>query len=309
MSQQALSEGQFQGFAGGPAEASQRAGLSPHRDLYAQKPQGEQGQLFNPESIPPQEAHQQTPDRFAQDPRTWWHGRVTKGGPQGRLGGSGIGRGEGFHAGSIGAARARVTTNVRARGVKEGMAGRLYPLRITGPVEGPENLHPDVTKHYELGPSNWRYGQNVGGRKSGYLYHNVVEGGSGEVSVGVPQRKGFLSTQREMVTQAQKEGKYVHPNIAWAAKGPEHTTEKIEGRYAHPTPEDQRYAQPMLQEQFKDTDPHKGAEIARQMYPETHGMARASYQTESGRTQHVWRYRDSTPGSALLSKQQWMPSS
>lgn len=308
MSQQAINGEQFEGYTGGPAEAKERA--YPDRSAYRPEPSN-QGQLFSPESVPRPEAHTQTPDQFAQDPRTWWHGRVTKGGPQGRLGGSGVGRGEGFHAGTYGAAEQRVKTNVSKRGLQPGMAGRMYPLRITGSVDPPEEDQPDMSKHVTLGPSrhgSWG-GQVYGGRKTGYLYKNEVEGG-GAMSVGVPQRKGFMSTQREMVTQAKKEGKYVHPNIEWAVKGhPEHTAAVIQGRYDNPTPAGQRYAQPMLQEQFKDTDPHKGAEIARQMYPETHGIARTSYQTEAGRTKHVWRYRDSTPGSALLSKQQWMPAS
>ena len=284
MSQQALSGEQFQGYTGGPAEASlthfrRRHGLGTPEEEDPYGPH--QQHLFDPESVPLPEAHQQTPEQFAQDPRTWWHGRVTKGGPQGRLGGSGIGKGEGFHAGSQGAARQRATINV-GRGVKEGMAGRMYPLRITGPVEGPENLQPDVSKHFELGPATWRYGQRVGGRGTGYLYKNVVEGGSEEVSVGVPQRKGFMSTQREMVQTAKKQGAYVHPNIEWAVKSqPEHTSEQILPRFHKPTPEGQRYARQTL----------PGTDTT----PRAQPIERHSYQTEEGGTQHVWRYSD--PGT------------
>jgi hypothetical protein len=272
---------QFQGYTGGPEEASlthfrRRHGLGTpeEEDPYGDHPQ----HLFDPETVARPEAHQQTPEQFARDPRTWWHGRVTKGGPQGRLGGSTVGRGEGFHAGSEGAARQRVTTNV-GRGLKEGMAGRMYPLRITGPVEGPENIQPDVKKHVELGPATWRYGQRVGGRSTGYLYHNVAEGGSYEVSVGVPQRKGFMSTQREMVGAAKKEGRHVHPNIEWAVKNqPEHTSEEIKGRFDQPTPPGERYARQTL----------PGTDTT----PRAEPIERHSFQTEEGGTQHVWRYTD-----------------
>jgi hypothetical protein len=276
-SAEAVNATQFHDFAGGPAEASARS-LGVREDLYKKEPQGEQGQLFAKESVPLPEAHQQTPEQFARDPRTWWHGRVTKGGPQGRLGGSGVGSGEGFHVGSEAAARQRVTTNVKSRGLKEGLVGRMYPLRITGPVEGPENLQPDVTKHFELGPASYRYGQRVGGRRTGYLYKNVVEGGEREVSAGVPQRKGFLSTQREMVQAAKKEGRYVHPNIEWAVKNqPEHTAEKIQPRFHHQTPEGERYAPQKL----------PGIEA-----PNAEPIERHSYKTEEGGTQHIWRYTD-----------------
>jgi len=162
----------------------------------------------------------------------------------------------------------------------------MYPLRITGPVEPPEapgQLYPDMPHHYPLGPAKIRYGERVGGRSTGYLYKNEVEGG-GAVSVGVPKRKGFLSTQREMVRSAQQRGEYVHPNIAWAAKHtPEHTAEEIVPRYHHETP--------------------AGMRIAPQQLPGVHAesekMARTSYKTEGGKTQHVFRWRDSTPGSAL----------
>lgn len=297
-----LNDTQFQGYTGGPAEAKERylkakdpSALHSGRSASVQEERrqsGHQGQLFNPESIPPQEAHHQTPDQFARDPRTWWHGRVTKGGPKSSLGGSTVGRGEGFHAGTYGAAEQRLKTNI-GRGVKPGYAGRMYPLRITGPVDPPEEPQPDVAKHVQLGPRrqmSWG-GEYVGGRRTGYLYKNEIEGG-GAMSVGVPKRKGFLSTQREMVTTAKKGGKYVHPSIDWAVRGhPEHTPEEVgRHRYASQTPEGHRYAQGFL-----PGDPGGQAPAER--------MERTSYQTQAGGTQQVYRYRDPTPGSALLSKQ------
>lgn len=292
-----LNDTQFQGFTGGPAEAGERRLMGKYKEagslLREARADPAQKSLFDPESIPPQEAHHQTPDQFAQDPRTWWHGRVTKGGPRSSLGGSTVGRGEGFHAGTYGAAEQRLKTNV-GRGLKPGMAGHMYPLRITGPVDPPEESQPDVAKHVELGPRrqmSWG-GEYVGGRKTGYLYKNETEGG-GAMSVGVPKRKGFLSTQREMVGQAKKEGKFVHPNIEWAVKGhPEHTAQEIKSRWSEPSPPGQRYAQPQL--------------------PDTHGdtqrMERQHYETMGGKMKSVYRYRDPTPGSALLSKQ-WQPGS
>ena len=297
-----LNPSQFKGYTGGPAEAtkrhSERLGLSPvwHRPGAEERDRlksggGFQGHLFAPESVPPQEAHHQTPDQFAQDPRTWWHGRVSKGGSRSSLGGSTVGRGEGFHAGTYGAAEQRLKTNV-GRGLKPGYAGHMYPLRITGPVDPPEESQPDVAKHVQLGPRrqmSWG-GEYVGGRRSGYLYKNEIEGG-GAMSVGVPKRKGFLSTQREMVAGAKKEGKYVHPNIEWAVKGhPEHTAEERGMR--PPTPSGMRTAQ-----MFLPGGPEGPANAP------TERMARTSYPTQSGGVQHVYRYHDPTPGSALLSKQ------
>jgi hypothetical protein len=305
---------QFQGYTGGPAEAKVQE--LQHRKLagYEVLSKPPQPQLFDPESVARPAAHQQTPEQFAQDPRTWWHGRVTKGGPQGRLGGSGVGRGEGFHAGTEGAARQRVTANVKRRGLKEGMAGRMYPLRITGPVEGPENIRPDVTKHRELGPHQYGAwgGSSIGGRKTGYLYENAVEN-AGSISVGVPQRKGFMSTHREMVKAAQQRGEKIHPNIAWAAKvAPEHTAEKIEQRWGAPESQGRQQG---LHEQFDkgegpgwaQADPRR-IESFKELYPDRTKTHRVSYMTEGGRQKHAFAFSTEQPGSALLSKQ-WSPSS
>lgn len=311
---------QFHGFTGGPAEAKEgtmhgfrsRHGLGTPEE---EDPEGHPPRLFDPESVARPEAHQQTPSQFAQDPRTWWHGRVTKGGPQGRLGGSGVGRGEGFHAGTEAAARQRVTANIKRRGLKEGMAGHMYPLRITGPVEGPENMQPDVTRHRELGPRSYGSwgGQSYGGRSKGYLYENAVEN-AGSISVGVPERKGFMSTHREMVQAAQKSGQYVHPNIEWATKGkPEHTAERIlePRRYGSTPPQG---IQQGLHEQFKQSEFSGGVGDPRrkesflELHPERTHTFRTSYTTESGRRKNVFAFASEQPGSALLSKQ-WSPSS
>jgi len=312
---------QFTPYTGGPQQARDEYRRSvgypdPRSTARRKSSSGEQGQLFDKESIPLPEAHTQTPEQFAKDPRTWWHGRVTKGGPRSNLGGNTEGRGEGFHAGTREAAEIRVTQNVRRRGLRPGMAGHLYPLRITGDVEGPEQMREDVSKHIELGPRRTRWGSTTGGRTRGYLYENAVEG-VGSISVGVPApRKNYLSTQREMVKKAKAEGKYVHPTIEWAAtKTPEHTPDEIKERVP-------QYQQPKERQMFlheglipshviQGAQAQKGdfsaaGEMQRQMQPSPERTERRSYVTESGKTQHIWRDVVGGPGSALNPKQ-WTP--
>ena len=304
---------QFTPYTGGPGEAREQYRRSVG---YPETPPSPQGQLFDPKSIPLPEAHTQTPEQFAKDPRTWWHGRVTRGGPRSSLGGNTEGRGEGFHAGTREAAEIRLTHNVRRRGLREGMAGHLYPLRITGDVEGPEQMREDVSKHIELGPVQRRWGQTVGGRKKGYLYEQAVES-PGSISVGVPApRKSYLSTQREMVRQAKSGGKYVHPTIEWAAsKTPEHVPETVK----EPVPRYQQhpYRQLGLHEALVPSHVIAGAqaqkgdftaagEMQKQLQPPSERIERRSYVTESGQTKHTWRDVVGGPGSALNPKQ-WMP--
>lgn len=301
---------QFEGFTGGPKEAQERVypGVKERETHREERWSGhKQGQLFDPESVPHMEAHTQSPEQFARDPRTWWHGRVVseKGG---RLSSNPAGRDEGFHAGSEVAARQRVTYNVKRRGLKEGKVGRMFPLRITGPVRPPEEVKPDMMRHRELGGM----GSHMG---AGYLYKNVVEGGESEVSVGTPTRAGFLSTHREMVTAAEKQGKKVNPVISWAArKMPQHTQEAIREprRWLSEPPQG---VQMGLHEQFAPipTRTHEEADPRRQqafleLHPDRVKTHRTSYETQSGRTKHVWAFSTEQPGSALLSKQ-WNPSS
>jgi hypothetical protein len=173
-------------------------------------------------------------------------------------------------------------------------------------------------RHRELGPRSYGSwgGQSTGGRSKGYLYENKVEN-AGSISVGVPERKGFMSTHREMVQAAQKSGQYVHPNITWATqKRPEHTAERIQEvrRYSSTPP--QGYQQG-LHEQFpegnrevslgRDYDPRR-REAFNQLFPDRTRTHRTSYTTESGRQKGVYAFSTDQPGSALLSKQ-WQPSS
>ena len=208
-------------FTGGPQEATTRHLEHRDPDALRRRPSreelsaGRQGQLFKPESLPMAEAHQQTPEQFGKDPRTWWHGRVMH--PQAELPAKPPGsHGEGFHAGTETAARERVTHNIESIGLRGGMVGRMYPLRLTGPVSGPEEARSDVSQHKALGSA-----------RSGYLYKNAAED-PGKLSVGTPTRKGFLSTHREMVTAAERRGENVHPSISWAAQhATEHTGEAM----------------------------------------------------------------------------------
>ena len=300
-------------FTGGPAEAKERhnaeEGLFQVHPEDRKKPEHEQGQLFNPAHIPPQEAHHQTPEQFAGDPRTWWHGRFTA--EKSRLGG-GQGK-EGFHAGTEGAARTRLRANAGRRTNKEGVGGHLFPLRITGAVEGPENVHSDVPVHRELGPARQMSfgGQVIGGRKEGYLYKNQVED-AGSISVGVPQRKGYLSTQKEMVKQAKTEGKFVHPNIEWAtSKGPEHTGE------TYPEAHQYRLGSDPKQMQMTDAPGTQGFQSGTwNKAQQKENMVRASYVPEGATTAgpggpphpvHVYRYTD-MGGRDALSPRQWTPA-
>lgn len=310
---------QFHNFTGGPEEAKMG-----HLDSFL-KGHGnvggfegllghphERGRLFDPESIANPAAHHQTPEQFAGDPKTWWHGRVVTDSPKSRLGGT---QGtEGFHAGTQAAARQRLGANLKRRGLAANKVGRMFPLRITGPVEGPENIKEDMNKHVELGPrryGSWG-GSSYGGRSIGYLYKNDIED-PGSISVGVPQRKGFMATHKEMVTQAKARGEKVHPLIDWAAKkAPEHTGEAVRGRTPYVDRNPPR--QMGLHEQFPQGDvAGKGADPRRlssflELYPDRTRTNRRSYRTEGGQRRHVYAFSTEQPGSALLSKQ-WQPSS
>jgi hypothetical protein len=293
-----LRDAQFGEYTGGPAEAKQRhLGETDPGALSRRTPPDHQGQMFDPASIPLQEPHQQTPAQFARDPRTWWHGRFTA--AQSRLGGAGLR--EGFHAGTEGAARKRLSDNQGRRTQKEGVAGRLFPLRITGSVAGPEQMQPDVNVHYRLGRQP-RAMHQIGMPKlpipgGGYLYENQVES-PGSISVGVPKRKGFLSTYREMVTGAEKRGENVHPNISWAARHMgEHTGETLGVR--GPYGESRQLG---LHEQF-EAGPSR-LKAADQLHPARTPIHRTSYTTLGGKQQHVWRYAEGArPPDALVGRQ------
>jgi hypothetical protein len=182
-----------------------------------------QGQLFDPGHLPSVPAHHQLPEQFARDPATWYHARIMNEKTARAPKGAGP---EGFHAGSRPSAVQRVMYNARRRGVKEGMTGRVFPLRATGDIEPGFRSEPPASKGFYGKGGSIRH-TDLAGAEKGYRYSNVVED-EGSISVGVPQRKGFLSTHREMVEGAKARGEYVHPNVAWAAKHyPEHTGERI----------------------------------------------------------------------------------
>lgn len=206
---QPRSEVTYPPFTGGPQEALERYRLNRYGMARFTDARTRQLQLFNPEDpevVKPLEAHQQTPEQFAADPRTWWHGRVVADEPSVRLGAATSEHAEGFHAGTRTSAAERVTSNVLRRGVAPGMGPNLFPLRVTGPVDAPETPQADVSRHHALQA-----------RGSGYLYQNEHED-IGSMSIGVPQRRGYLSTHREMVRAAQARGEYVHPGIQQLAE-------------------------------------------------------------------------------------------
>lgn len=224
---------QFKGFTGGPIEAIMRQGESegdsPEDYVQAEHPGGyglesypsrvapPQGQLFDPDKVDLLEAHHQTPSQFAEDPRTWWHGRYTK---SASISQEGEQSGEGFHAGTKQSAEERLAARYPSE-IWPGYAAHLYPLRITGPIIGPHNIHMDQGYHAQLAEHN---------RAAGYLYENASED-AGSISVGAPHRQGWLSTHREMVQQAKAEGRYVHPLMEWAA---EHHPEYADSPWEHP---------------------------------------------------------------------------
>jgi hypothetical protein len=203
-----------------------------------------QGQLFDPSHIPLMAAHHQLPEQFASDPRTWFHGRIMKEGQTKAPKGAGA---EGFHAGTRASAVQRLQFNDRRRGVQPGMAGRMIPLRATGDFEEGFRSEPEPTKNpFRKGGGSIRH-TDLGGAEKGYRYQNVVED-QGSVSIGAPQRKGFLSTHREMTEAAKAGGQYVHPNVAWAAKHhPEHTGEQVVG---HRSSSSYRWQPPKQEQQF-----------------------------------------------------------
>lgn len=185
-----------------------------------------QGKLFDPADLPRQEAHQQMPHEFAADPRTWFHGRYMKEAqpkaPKGRSS-------EGFHAGTRASAVQRLQYNKQSRGVKEGMAGRIFPLRATGEFEKGFRSEPEPTKNpFRKGGGSIKH-TDLAYAEKGYRYKNQVED-EGAVSIGAPQRAGYLSTHREMVAAAKTRGEHVNPIVEWAAKHhPEHTGETVFG--------------------------------------------------------------------------------
>jgi hypothetical protein len=244
-----------------------------------------QGQLLDPNKVARPEPHQQTPAQFAADDRSWWHGRYAKS-PRLTKGGSD----EGFHAGSRGSAVKRLEANY---GRRSGDApARMFPLRMvgktadrklygrgygsgydTGQGAAPETPAPDSQKHVGLGSS-----------ARGYFYKNEVED-AGHISVGAPRREGFLATHRDLVEHAQSEGKFVHPNVAWAAKKmPEHTGEDVMA-YKRRRPGDESRQMSL---DHAATNLADGVRAELRMLPSKETQRR-SYNDEGGNVHHVYK--------------------
>lgn len=248
----------------------------------------DQGQFFDPNRIARPEPHQQTPAQFAADPRSWWHGRYQKG-PRLTKGGSN----EGFHAGTLASATKRLEANYGRRSGET--PARLFPTRLVGKM-GPQEQAPSTNSLFRGGGPEPTRGSSpeepgfdrqrhsgLAYRSRGYFYKNEVED-PGHISVGVPKREGFLATHRELVEHAQSEGKFVHPNIAWAAKKmPQHTGVDAMA-YKRRRPGDES-RQMNLAQSIQGT-PAEG-EVRARMFAEERGTQRHSYTTESGQTHHV----------------------
>lgn len=286
----------------GPAEAKARHNaaqgiMSGHGPQARAARSRSQGKLFDPDSLGHIPAHHQSPQQFAADPRTWWHGRYAN-----KLTAAGGAR-EGFHAGTLGAATIRLEHNTKQRGVPHNKKANLFPLRLTGQMGNdkrllrgggglidagggtPETASEDVNVHSGLGRLN-----------HGYFYENSVED-PGHISVGVPQRKGFLSTHKEMVKDAQSRGEYVHPNIAWAAKKmPEHLGEEIPSVASRRASMAERM--PEMYGEGKKPDRGLQRSLNEDQFKSTFSgdYDRRRVATEGGAAMSVWRKRE---GSAL----------
>ncbi len=254
-----------------------------HDRMSYGKPQV-QGQLRVGKALTAQvPAHHQTPEQFAADPSTWWHGRFAKS-PKLTKGGSD----EGFHAGTQASASQRLRNNY---GRRSGDApARMFSLRLTGEMKDAP-ISPGATRSgRSMGTPHWYGGtpenpmpdrdkhSGLQHRSAGYFYKNAAED-VGHISVGVPHREGFLSTHKDMVAAAQQRGDYVHPNIAWAAKkAPEHTGEDV-----------MAYKRTTIHNDYLDGPPAQGSLDLKGGAEQK--MDRTSFETASGRMQHVFRDR------------------
>lgn len=194
----------------GPEEAHRLSGL---RSPYLVE-MGEKQRRDNPRLFPVGrtdymlEPHQQTRAQFANDPRTWWHGRYSEQLP--RTGGA---RNAGIHVGTFGSSDKRRHDLGPSRKFKDTYDNpqpwRSFPVRLRGetsnwvPEEG--RLRPG----HDEGRS-WRPKQDL------HFYTNAVED-SGSISALAPGRQ-FLQTHPQAIKEAKKAGKSVHPNIEWEAK-------------------------------------------------------------------------------------------
>lgn len=150
------------------------------------------------------EPHQQTREQFANDPRSWWHGRYSEQLP--RTGGQ---RNAGVHVGSFGSSDKRrrdLGPSRKFKGTYDNpQPWRSFPVRLRGehsntPTEG--------------------LGRDEGARwnpKGGiHYYENRIED-PGSISALVPSRENLL-THSQSIKEAKAQGKYVHPMIQWESK-------------------------------------------------------------------------------------------
>lgn len=155
------------------------------------------------------EPHHQTRQQFADDPRTWWHGRYSEQLP--KTGGQ---RNAGIHVGTFGSSDKRRRDLGPSRKMVGGKSKydpdnkpqpwRSFPVRLRGVAGNQPGEH-----GYDEG-ARWSSKRGI------YYYENEVED-RGSISALVPSRANLL-THSQAVKEAQQRGLYVHPAIQWEQK-------------------------------------------------------------------------------------------
>lgn len=198
---------QFDPSQVGPEEARKQSrsylprGRSP-QEQRRRKIEGHQESLFPVEGHDFRlEPHQQTRQQFADDPRTWWHGRYSEAMP--KTGGQ---RNAGIHVGTFGSSDKRRRDLGPSRKFKDGKAQewRSFPVRLRGAVGNEPKSH-----GYDEG-ARWS------ARRGIHYYENQIED-AGSISAMVPSRENLL-THSQAVKEAKQKGLYVHPHILWEQK-------------------------------------------------------------------------------------------
>jgi hypothetical protein len=204
MSQAALGR-QFDPSTLGAEEARTHARgyTGPYVSPERRRDQGEQQRLFPVSGSDYMlEPHQQTRSQFANDPRTWWHGRYSEQLP--RTGGQ---RNAGIHVGTFGSSdKRRRDLGPSRKSTKEGtpQEWRSFPVRLQGETANMPGEH-----GYDEG-AKWSSKRGI------HYYENQVED-AGSISALVPSRASLL-THSQSIKEAQQKGLYVHPHIEWESK-------------------------------------------------------------------------------------------
>ncbi|HET7110221.1 MAG TPA: hypothetical protein VFI41_05075 [Gemmatimonadales bacterium] len=204
-------------------------------DYFKERNRAPQGRLFDTNEVPLAEPHQQTAQQFANDPRSWFHGRFQHPALRGmhvdstemRRSGN-----EGVHFGTRQAAVERLTAQGTPREVPHPHTGedratavsRVFAVRHAGRTANePKRAIPDQWSDWYKMPED-----------VGEYYRNEVED-IGSISIRVPGMHHVVS-HRQFVQQAVKQGKNVHPIIkAEAEHLPEYAASGV-------TPQEEEHA-------------------------------------------------------------------